>query len=190
MNSVPSTQFPELGLVCITNSQAVRFRTMTRKRLLQFDITKQTRVLQDLYTENLKRLTAAIAFCAQENIHLYRLISNLFPFADEPVGEAVLLELSDSLQVVGRSACELGIRRSPNSEKHGSSIKLLLPGFFPGFQASAYSLVTKLQFGNLSMGSFQLPCHWEAGASRAALPSGSLVTRLAALKKLHCFPGS
>lgn len=110
MNHIFPTQFPELGLVCITNSQAVRFRTITRKRLLQFDITEQTRILRELYSENLKRLAAAIAFCAQEKIHLYRLISNLFPFADEPIGEAILLELRESLQAVGHSACELGIR--------------------------------------------------------------------------------
>jgi UV DNA damage endonuclease len=27
---------PQLGLVCITNSDAVRYKTVTRKRLLQF----------------------------------------------------------------------------------------------------------------------------------------------------------
>jgi len=40
---------PELGLVCITASKAVRYRTLTRKRLFQFDSLEQARMLRELY---------------------------------------------------------------------------------------------------------------------------------------------
>jgi UV DNA damage repair endonuclease len=36
---------PQLGLVCITASDEVRFRTMTRKRLLQLDAAEPRAVL-------------------------------------------------------------------------------------------------------------------------------------------------
>ncbi|MBD2482561.1 hypothetical protein [Planktothrix sp. FACHB-1365] len=71
------THVPELGLVCITASQEVRFRALTRKRLLQLTLPEQEQTLRTLYTENLKRLNKAVEFCTSENIHLYRLSSAL-----------------------------------------------------------------------------------------------------------------
>ena len=47
---------PELGLVCITASQAVRFRTLTRKRFLQFSPLQQEETLRNLYAGYLRRL--------------------------------------------------------------------------------------------------------------------------------------
>ena len=45
-----------LGLVCITNSEAVRYKTVTRKRLLSFDIPTQEEMLRALYRENIVRI--------------------------------------------------------------------------------------------------------------------------------------
>lgn len=101
---------PELGLVCITASQAVRFRTLTRKRFLTFTPSEQEEVLRELYSSNLKRLGDAIAFCATHQIRLYRMIDRLFPFADEPVGAAILLKFGEVLKELGDRATELGIR--------------------------------------------------------------------------------
>lgn len=101
---------PELGLVCITASQAVRFRTLTRKRFLQFSPLDQEETLRTLYAENLRRLEAAVLFCASQNIRLYRLSSGLFPFADEPIGISILLEFTAQMQAIGSQACALGIR--------------------------------------------------------------------------------
>jgi UV DNA damage endonuclease len=101
---------PNLGLVCITASDAVRFRTMTRKRLLQLTASEQEQVLSALYAENLRRLEAAIRFCNREGIRLYRLISSLFPFADDPIGEAVLSPMGDKLKAIGMMANDWGIR--------------------------------------------------------------------------------
>lgn len=101
---------PELGLVCITTSNQVRFRTITRKRLLQLEIAEQERVLRDLYAENLRRLGAAVSFCEMEGIRLYRLISGLFPFADEPIGAKVLSEFAEAMKQVGDRAQLAGIR--------------------------------------------------------------------------------
>ncbi|MEB3336054.1 MAG: UV DNA damage repair endonuclease UvsE [Leptolyngbyaceae bacterium] len=101
---------PELGLVCITASNQVRYRTLTRKRLLQLPPSEQEQVLRQLYQDNLQRLGKAIDFCIAHQIRLYRLTSDLFPFADEPVGAAVLSELSQDVQSVGDRITTLGIR--------------------------------------------------------------------------------
>jgi UV DNA damage endonuclease len=101
---------PKLGLVCITASNQVRYRALTRKRLLQLEPSEQTRVLRELYADNLRRLDAAIDFCQAYQLQLYRMPSSLFPFADMPVGEAVLLELAESMRLVGDRALQSGIR--------------------------------------------------------------------------------
>ena len=101
---------PELGLVCITTSDAVRFRTVTRKRLLQLTEIEQEKVLRELYTDNLKRLDKAIDFCYANNIKLYRMTSALFPFADTDLGEIVLTSMSEELHRVGDRAISLNIR--------------------------------------------------------------------------------
>lgn len=101
---------PELGLVCITASDAVRFRTVTRKRLLQLTETEQATVLQNLYAENLKRLEKAIDFCFANRMKLYRMTSALFPFADTELGENVLKAMSEEVRKTGERASSLGIR--------------------------------------------------------------------------------
>lgn len=101
---------PELGLVCITASDAVRFRAVTRKRLLQLTETEQATVLQNLYAENLKRLDKAIDFCFANRIKLYRMTSALFPFADTELGENVLKSMGEKLRKTGDRALALGIR--------------------------------------------------------------------------------
>lgn len=106
----PIITSPQLGLVCITASDQVRYRTITRKRLLSLASTEQTRVLRELYAENLRRLNNAIAFCAANNIKLYRLPSSLFPFADDSVGEDILTEFTEILREIGDRAKSLGIR--------------------------------------------------------------------------------
>ncbi len=105
-----SQKKPELGLVCITTSDAVRFRTVTRKRLLQLTEIEQEKVLQELYADNLKRLDKAIDFCYANNIKLYRMTSALFPFADTDLGETVLNSMSEELRRVGDRAISLNIR--------------------------------------------------------------------------------
>lgn len=103
-------KLPELGLVCITTSDAVRFRTVTRKRLLQLSETEQETVLRELYADNLKRLDKAIDFCSVNQIKLYRMTSALFPFADTDLGEAVLHSMTEELRNTGDRALSLGIR--------------------------------------------------------------------------------
>ena len=105
-----SQKQPELGLVCITASDAVRFRTVTRKRLLQLTEIEQEKVLRELYADNLKRLDKAIDFCYANKIKLYRMTSALFPFADTDLGETVLNSMSEELHRVGDRAIDLNIR--------------------------------------------------------------------------------
>ena len=101
---------PRLGLVCITHSDAVRYKTVTRKRLLQFDATEQKRMLRELYAANLSRLNAALDFCVERGLSLYRMTSGLFPFADDDAGSDVLEEFREEVAAVGRRAMSLGIR--------------------------------------------------------------------------------
>jgi UV DNA damage endonuclease len=111
INEVLSSQKqPELGLVCITTSDAVRFRTVTRKRLLQLTEIEQEKVLRGLYADNLKRLDKAIDFCYGNNIKLYRMTSALFPFADTDLGETVLDSMNEELRRVGDRTIPLNIR--------------------------------------------------------------------------------
>jgi len=127
---------PNLGLVCITTSEAVRYRALTRKRLLQLGAEEQRETLRRLYADNLARLSAAIDFCLARGLRLYRMTSGLFPFADAPEGEPVLEELREQVAEVGRRALRLGIRlvlhpdqfvvlSSDSAEVVANSIKIL-----------------------------------------------------------------
>lgn len=108
--AVDTTGGPQLGLVCITHSDAVRYRALTRKRLLQLDAAEQKRVLRALYADNLARLNGALDFCSARRWRLYRMTSGLFPFADDAAGEDVLEEFREEIAQTGKRATELGIR--------------------------------------------------------------------------------
>jgi UV DNA damage endonuclease len=101
---------PRLGLVCITHSDEVRYRALTRKRLLQFGADEQRRMLRELYAENLARLGRALDFCDARGLRLYRMTSGLFPFADDAAGSDVLEEFREDAAAVGRRATALGLR--------------------------------------------------------------------------------
>ena len=99
-----------LGLVCITHSDDVRYRTVTRKRLLLHGEAQQRDLLRELYHANLGRLSRALDFCQAERIALYRLPSGIFPFFDEDVGRAVMTGLEDEAGRLGVRAAECAIR--------------------------------------------------------------------------------
>lgn len=114
-DSLSETQLrdrPHLGLVCITFSKEVRFRTMTRTRYLKLSEPERESALKELYADNLKRLNGAISFCQQHSIQLYRLSSGLFPLSDmeDEIGANILEEMSADLARIGQRAQELGIR--------------------------------------------------------------------------------
>jgi len=104
------SNLPQLGLVCITTSDQVRYRTVTRKRLLQLSSEEQQQVLRQLYQDNLQRFNKALDFCEANNIKLYRITSSLFPFADTKEGESVLNEFDQELKATGDRSQSLGIR--------------------------------------------------------------------------------
>jgi UV DNA damage endonuclease len=101
---------PQLGLVCITAGEAVRYRAMTRKRFLELPAEGRAGALRRLYAENIARAGGAVDFCAARGIKLYRLTSGLFPFADEPLGEEVLGEFAGDLKQLGARAEATGLR--------------------------------------------------------------------------------
>lgn len=95
---------PQLGLVCITHSEEVRYRTITRTRLLQLDPEQQRLRLEALYRDNLDRLHKAIDYCEREHIALYRIPSSLFPFFDEEVGQSAMVSLRAEVARAGARA--------------------------------------------------------------------------------------
>lgn len=107
-----SPPLPELGLVCMTSTDEVRFRTVTRTNYLKLDEAARLGKLRDLYHHNLGRLLHALDFCAASGIRLYRMTSQLFPMSDleDGIGAAVLGELADDLPEVGRRSAENGVR--------------------------------------------------------------------------------
>lgn len=109
---------PNLGLVCITHSKAVRYHTyqLSRYRLLPDELKGY--VLEELYQANLRTLLRALEFCAKWGIRLYRLPPDLFPLSDlcDGVGEMVLEGLKPELARVGQTAERLGIRLAAHPE--------------------------------------------------------------------------
>jgi UV DNA damage endonuclease len=101
---------PELGLVCITVSKDVRYRTVTRKRLLEQSEAGQRKLLDGIYRDNIQTLDGALQYCKREGIRLYRIPSSIFPFFDEDVGREVMQALAPSLARTGQRATELGLR--------------------------------------------------------------------------------
>ena len=100
-----------LGLVCITTTGDVRYKTVTRKALLQMDASGQKEKLRALYAANIEILKRAIAFCAARDIRLYRMTSGLFPFSDEANGAEILeTEFAPALAETGKEALEKGLR--------------------------------------------------------------------------------
>ncbi|WP_026732482.1 UV DNA damage repair endonuclease UvsE [Fischerella sp. PCC 9605] len=134
----PQNTTPYLGLVCITFSKEVRFRTITRTRYLQLSEGQRASTLRELYRDNLQRLDGALTFCQKHDIRLYRMSSALFPMSDleDEVGANILEEMSADLAKIGQRAEKLGIRMvlhpdqyvvlsSDSSQVVATSIKIL-----------------------------------------------------------------
>ncbi|MET0980492.1 MAG: UV DNA damage repair endonuclease UvsE [Telluria sp.] len=101
---------PNLGLVCITESKDIRYRTVTRTRLHAQSPDSQRKILEDIFRDNLQTFDAAMRYCAGAGIRLYRIPSSIFPFADTPEGLAVLQTLAPMLARSGKRAIDAGIR--------------------------------------------------------------------------------
>ena len=94
---------PQLGLVCITVSKEVRYRTITRKRLLDLSEDGQQRALEDIYRDNIQSLDNALRYCEREGIRLYRMPSSIFPFADMLLATSLTDAQRNYTQLVKRS---------------------------------------------------------------------------------------
>lgn len=99
-----------LGLVCITHSDEVRYKTVTRKTLLSLERAAQIEKLRSIYSQNTAILRKAVIFCPANNINLYRMTSNLFPFADDEMGEDILEEFHPDLAEIGADALRQNLR--------------------------------------------------------------------------------
>lgn len=70
----------------------------------------QRKTLHELYSDNIRRLSNALAFCRDHEISLYRIPSGLFPSSEDGIGAEVLAELGDRLAAVGRRAAKEKLR--------------------------------------------------------------------------------
>ncbi len=104
------TGVPNLGLVCQTNSPAVRYRMATMKKFSSLERTQQIEMLRQLYRDNLDSFGNAITFCREQNINLYRMPSSIFPFSDIEIGREVLNEFANELAQAGSRATMQGLR--------------------------------------------------------------------------------
>ena len=107
-----STRVPALGLVCITASPQIRYRTITRTNYLRLEPAARLEKLRELYASNSAKLLEALTFCFTTGIGLYRVTSQLFPMHDlaDGVGAMVLDEIAPGLLEVGRRSQQCGIR--------------------------------------------------------------------------------
>jgi UV DNA damage endonuclease len=101
---------PALGLVCITHSDQVRFRTITRTRCLALDEKARQQALMDIYGANIATLFRALDFCRDNSIRLYRCTSGLFPMVDDPAGRRALVQLRREMKPFGPAAERMGVR--------------------------------------------------------------------------------
>lgn len=112
-----------LGLVCQISSGEVRFRTITRTRLHQLGPAEQEAALLSIYRDNIDSLGRAFRFCEEARIPLFRLSSDLFPFADTDAGAGLLVGLSDDLARLGRQAGGLRLVMHPDQYVVLSSVE-------------------------------------------------------------------
>src|SRR5690606_2322021 len=110
--STPATppSSPQLGLVCITSSDAVRHRSVTRKRLLGPGPDRGPGELLGVYEANLETLGRVPRYCRELGTRLYRMPSFIFPFADQQIGIELLQRLGERLAAVGQQFREYDIR--------------------------------------------------------------------------------
>jgi UV DNA damage endonuclease len=116
----PQSTSPQLGLVCITFSKEVRFRTITRTRYLQLGEQQRAKILKELYGDNSERLNKALTFCQQHGIRLYRMSSGLFPMSDmeDGIGASILESMSNDLAKIGQTAEKWKIRMVLHPEQY------------------------------------------------------------------------
>lgn len=101
---------PQLGLVCQTHDERIRFRTITRSALYALPEAARAPRLRELFRHNVERLASAIAFCREQSLQLYRMPSNLFPFSDTPDYAHLLSDLAPVLGQIGTTAKDEGLR--------------------------------------------------------------------------------
>lgn len=105
---------PNLGLVCITYGDEVRFKTTTKTRLFKLTHNEQVEFLVNLYNQNLERLKKAFLYCAKNNIRLYRVSSNLFPFSDTDLGLPILLSMESEFNRISQLAKNIRLVMHPD----------------------------------------------------------------------------
>lgn len=111
---------PNLGLVCITYDDTLRYRTLTRTHYLKFDEPERRKRLGELYCYNLRKLFEALEYCHARDIRLYRMIANLFPLSDweDGIGKHIIQDMLPLMTGFAARANALGIRVIVHPEQY------------------------------------------------------------------------
>lgn len=103
------------GLVCQTFSDEIRFRTVTRKRLLDLSAERQKETIREIYRSNLQKLVQAFEYCRAHGIALFRISSNLLPFMDHELGHDLMRrEFAPAMRMVGEQVGDLRLVIHPD----------------------------------------------------------------------------
>ncbi len=99
-----------LGLVCITRSGEIRYRTITRTRFRALARGPREKWMRGLYQDNLETLFRVLDFCRERRIRLYRVTSDLFPMNDYALGRKLIEELAPRMRAFGPLAESRNVR--------------------------------------------------------------------------------
>ncbi len=108
-----------LGLVCQTHSDLVKFKHLTKSRFDSLNKIDKLKTLKQIYEYNLSKFIRAYEFCLDQNILLYRVYSNMFPFWDTNLGQNLLSnEYKDDLKAIGQNFMAKNIRLVTHPEQY------------------------------------------------------------------------
>lgn len=98
------------GLVCLTKDKSISFKTITKKKFDSLSHIQKTQKLNEIYTKNLETFKKAIEFCNRNDIKMYRMSSNMFPFGDTDLGREIMFNLAGTFEKLGVLINKYGIR--------------------------------------------------------------------------------
>lgn len=105
------------GLVCLTSSTEIRYKTITRKKYVSLSDKEKFNSLLSIYTANVNKLHEAINYCIDVDIYSYRVPSHLFPFLEDEIGSKIFDSLFSRLQLIGNLALSSGIRLTTHPDQ-------------------------------------------------------------------------
>jgi UV DNA damage endonuclease len=100
-----------LGLCCLDAEGTIKYNTITKKRYDSLSYNDKEKSLERIYSNNIETFKAAIQYCKNSSIGMYRVTSNLFPMLGvDEIGVSLFHEFKDELETVGKLAKKYKVR--------------------------------------------------------------------------------